>query len=525
MLSSVSRVLVIMFLTVAALAAGAGTASAHAQIEGSDPAPGSVLSSPPDRVTLTFGEAVEPTPGAVQVFDDHLVRVDQDDSGAADPDGYQLGVSLRPGLPAGTYTVSWRVSATDTHPVSGTFTYSVGTASTVTAAPPSAAGDPAVGPLLAVSRGLGYVGLALGPGALLVLLLLWPAGIAVRDVRRLLGAGFATLLLGTVSAMLLEGVLASGVALSTLWSDPGSLDTRSERFDLLHSARLYLLLAVGAVVVVAGQGQVVAARSRRRGGRPPEPDPRRRQVLLAAAGAGTLALLGTWTFAGHAAVGLQSPVAIVADLAHLAAMAVWVGGLCLLVVGLRPGSGASAQAAAVLPRFSRIAFGAVVVLVVTGTYQSWRQVGSVPALFDTTYGWLLLGKLSGVVVLVALGNRARQWVQRHDDPSRERLLSPVLVAHASTAPTSERPHPELHEPAPSRLDPAAPDPVAVATLRRGLLAEVGIAAGVLAVTAVLVAAVPARQDHVASFEQAVSAPACPSGWSSTARGQATAPCT
>jgi len=120
--------------------------------------------------------AAMPFAMSVQVFDDHLIRVDQNDVTTVDPDGYQIAVDLQSGLGAGTYTVSWRVSSTDTHPVSSTFTYSVGAASTVSGAPPPTGSDPAAGILLAVARGLGYVGLALGPGALLVLLLLWPTG-------------------------------------------------------------------------------------------------------------------------------------------------------------------------------------------------------------------------------------------------------------------------------------------------------------------------------------------------------------
>ena len=53
------------------------------------------------------------------------------------------------------------------------------------------------------------------------------------------------------------------------------------------------------------------------------------------------------------------------------------------------------------------------VVAVTGLYQSWRQVGQVSALVDTTYGWWLLGKLSLVALLLATGYLTRRWVRGH----------------------------------------------------------------------------------------------------------------
>ncbi|MDT4972117.1 MAG: copper transport protein, partial [Pseudonocardiales bacterium] len=54
-----------------------GTASAHAQLEASDPHANDVLKNAPAWVTLTFGEPVEVADDAIEVFDDHLKRVDE----------------------------------------------------------------------------------------------------------------------------------------------------------------------------------------------------------------------------------------------------------------------------------------------------------------------------------------------------------------------------------------------------------------------------------------------------------------
>ncbi len=47
--------------------------------------------------------------------------------------------ALAPGAPAGAYTVSWRVTSADGHPISDTFTFTARAASTATAAPSASA--------------------------------------------------------------------------------------------------------------------------------------------------------------------------------------------------------------------------------------------------------------------------------------------------------------------------------------------------------------------------------------------------
>ena len=59
--------------------------------------------------------------------------------------------------------------------------------------------------------------------------------------------------------------------------------------------------------------------------------------------------------------------------------------------------------------FSRLALTLMIVLVGTGLANTWFQVGSVPALVGTSYGWLLLAKVSVLlpVLLLARHNRRR----------------------------------------------------------------------------------------------------------------------
>lgn len=437
------------------LVPAAGSASAHAALVSSDPPAGAVLATQPAAVTLTFGEQVEVNDEAIQVFDDRFNRVDAGHVTSIGPGRLRIRVALRPGLAQGTYTVSWHASSADTHPVSGAFRFSVGHLSVVRGTMPGGGANDLAGRLLGALRWTGYLGLVLGPGVLLIALALWPTGLADRRTRRLTLAGLSLLAVSTLGTMLLQGVWASGEPMSALWTAADKLDTHSRRFDQVYAVRSFLLLGFAVALVVAlSRSMQVVTRSRR--------------LLLGATTVSTVALLATWPPAGHSAVGGGSALAIAANLVHTFAMTVWLGGLVLILVSLRPAERAD-DLAVVLPRFSRLALVAVTTLVATGTFMAWREVGSVSALTATTFGRVLLVKLAGVLVLVLLGNVARLWVKRHlsggmrgNGAPGASLTGEVLISGQG------------------------------AFLRRGLIAEATIAFGVLAVTAALVVIAPAR---------------------------------
>ena len=131
--------------------------------------------------------------------------------------------------------------------------------------------------------------------------------------------------------------------------------------------------------------------------------------LLAGVGAAAMA------WAGHAAAveGVGLPAALV-DALHLLAAGAWLGALLPLAALLRAAAqaeGADARPFAVLAvrAFSRLAFTVMLLLVATGLANTWFQVGSVPALVGTSYGWLLLAKVALLipVLLLAQHNRRR----------------------------------------------------------------------------------------------------------------------
>jgi putative copper resistance protein D len=129
-----------------------------------------------------------------------------------------------------------------------------------------------------------------------------------------------------------------------------------------------------------------------------------------------LAGLGLVAAASHAAaVEPDTAAAIAVDVAHLLAAGVWVGGLPALALLLGLASqehGADARPYAVLAarRFSATAVALVVVLIFSGVWNTWAQVGSVPGLLGTAHGRLLLAKLAVFAAMLALATGNRRLV-------------------------------------------------------------------------------------------------------------------
>ena len=369
-----------------------------------------MLVAPPGQVELTFSEPVEVSLGAVRVYDSNAERVEE---GEVRHDGGDSVVQPLGDLANGSYVVTWRVVSADGHPIHGAFTFQVGDVATgdtdALARRLLAAdgGSEAVGVVFAVVRFLVFASLVLLVGAAAFCLLAWPEGLGLPGVRRLLWWAWGVAVGATVVSVGAQGAYVGALALR----DVVDLDVVSSVFDTRYGR-----VALGRVVllVVAGVALVAAARQRApdegtdgRGKDGVEPS----VVARVALGVLGVALLLSLGLSGHAATGDLVPVALVADLVHVGAVGLWLGGLLVVLAVALPRAQPD-ELRRVVPRFSSIAFAAVVALVVTGVFQSWRQVGGLDALTQTTYGHLLLAKLALFVVMVGFGYLGRRWVQR-----------------------------------------------------------------------------------------------------------------
>jgi copper transport protein len=412
----------------------AAPASAHAALVSTTPEQGSVIGSSPTKVSLTFNEPVRVIPGKTQVIAPDGKRINSGDPVAT---GGTLSLDVRVAdHPLGTYLVSYRIISADGHPLSGGFMFSVGAPSQT--APSALADDPSVGVLLAAAKYAGYAGLTLAVGPLLFLAVLWPRRSSTRGPMRLVWIGLGLVGVSTMGSFWLQAPYTSGAGPFDV--SVGELrDVALSSFGLWSGVRVAVLVAVVAVLRVRPPVRApLPVRARARvlvgaGGPPvdaPTPPPAagrpRRCSALPLVLLGALGLL-TWPLAGHAAASPVPPVSALADTVHLASMAVWLGGLIVLVgFVLRKGWADRRVLGVVLPVWSRWAAVAVCWLVLGGVVQAVIEIGGVGALLDTRYGQLIVVKAGLLGAVLAVAFFSRRLVMRRSPARLGRLVAAEL---------------------------------------------------------------------------------------------------
>jgi copper transport protein len=363
-------------LLAAAAAFTASPAAGHAALTASVPQAGSSVARSPAIIELTFAEDPDPKFSKVAVLD----AVGQKVPGVSAPEAVpgkplDLRVTLAEPLGTGVYTVNWRtVSAVDGHVESGAFAFGVG-------ATPAPGSEQIVnlGSTSSWAKGLGvggrwllYAGLALFVGAASTCLFVFggrlpPGGVTLSRLALLLaGVGLALMVWS-------ERELVGAPSLLPLFQSPAG--------QLLLSLAVALALCAAAVVAL----DLYPAR-----------------WSLWVLGITGLAAILVHVIAGHAdAASSWRYLNLAVQWVHMSAIGIWLGGLAWLLLGIR-GMERPERAVAVAA-FSRIATGTLVVVLATGLVRGLVEVGSLGALFNTSYGVTLLIKVGLVVILVALG--------------------------------------------------------------------------------------------------------------------------
>ena len=376
---------------------GAAPASAHAELLETDPAEGAVVETAPESVTLTFNEPVRLTSQEIAVYDAEGEEVAS--SAAANGPEVTVGLSDAATMDHGTYVLSWNVLSGDGHPIAGALTFSVGAPSATVAAPPEPESSSAVVTVLRdVVSVITYLGLLIAAGLALFVVLVLPrswAGTEVRRrIRRLLTYAAGAGAVGAVLQVPVASVYGQGLELTSVVT---AFDASLVANELLSAA----LVVVGLAVVVRTLTDAA-------------PGPTAARVV----GGGALVALVGPAMVGHTRAFSPAPVLVTWDVIHMAAGAIWLGGLVGLVLTLRALSGRELLAAQTLARFSTIAAGALLVVIGAGAFLTWRILGSWAGFVETRYGWLLLAKIAIALLVAGLGG----WNRWRTLPAVERAV-------------------------------------------------------------------------------------------------------
>jgi copper transport protein len=404
-------------------------AAAHAELVNTTPANGDQLTRPPTQIQMTFTESVN-------LVDDGIRLVDH--VGATVPtreptvDAQTVTWPMPAELPEGPYVVTWRVVSADGHPISGAFSFGVGTAaaavpglSTGADTPDTASGTLATGPTapwpVVAIRMAGYVAFALFVGVAAFVLLCAPDTGKDRRLQLLARGGLLGGAASAVAAILVQGPYIAGVSMARVFDTQLLQETLATPFGSAMTWRLVLYGVLGVLVwrlprIVTGLASWLVP-------------------------AGVAAIAVTIAAAGHgAASGL---IGLGVDALHALTAGLWVGGLVALAA-----LGRSVEPRA-LQQFSTLATASVLILVASGTLNSLRHLTSVEELWQTRYGLTLMIKLALVAATLAAAAVSRRRLRQHRVPLRSvrieaALTVAVLVVTALLSMTA--PPPQAHAP-------------------------------------------------------------------------------
>jgi copper transport protein len=373
-------------------------ASAHAYLVKTVPAPSVTVNTPPPAVALTFDEAVEPRFALISVTD---VNANRETSGplqrsASNPN--TLVVPLKR-LPQGWYLVYWRAISVDGHPVQGAFTFAVGP--NAGPAPqftvPHISETATTAPLL-VARWAVFLTVMAAIGLFVLRML-----IARPLVRRVPQTNLRALSLAFIGVALL-GLLALPAyveestavdSLRSFWAFGALVPlwwTTAFTRGYLKMELCFALFCLAAFVALWVD----------------RPQEERRTIasLLALAGAlaAAAAVLVFPGAAGHAAQTSPRGVTVFLDWLHLVCGSIWLGGLLgLLVLWVSlPVARRVAGLIVAVPRFSNVAFVTVVLLLATGIGETVVHLPVFAALWQTSYGKVILIKIAILVATLPL---------------------------------------------------------------------------------------------------------------------------
>jgi copper transport protein len=390
-------------LPVAAVAVGLalpGAAFAHAYLIKTVPAASVTLNAAPTNVALTYDEAVEPRFAFVSVTDAaaHQQVTGPVRRAPGNPD--TLVVPLRPHLAEGWYLVIWRAISVDGHPVQGAFTFAVGP----NPGPPPQFVIPknsatATATRLLVTRWIVFLAVLSAIGLFVLRMV-----IARPVIRAVAGTS-----LRWVSIAFLVSAFLALIAIPVYLDVATAVDSLRSVFAVGALVPLFRVTAFGRGYVdlelcfaLFSLAAFVALWVDR-------PDRERRSIaeLIASLGAllAAAAVLLIPGLTGHAGQTAPRGLALLFDWLHLAAAALWIGGLIgLIVLGASlPAPRRVAGLIVCVPRFSNIAFVSVLLLLGSGTGATILHMPILAALWQTSYGKTIIVKIGILAVALVFG--------------------------------------------------------------------------------------------------------------------------
>ena len=402
---------------VAMLSAIASPASADTSLVSSTPADGAELTTAPTQITVVFDQAVPANSVVQAVCNQQPAPLGQLEVGA---DGISLTVPIVGPLPIGTCNVTYSVPQPDGKVATGGFSFEIldptsgmigDDGSDPTDGGNLATDPPPVSGPLGLARLVSYIALAALFGGAMFIALVWPEGVDDMHAPRYLRftwilAMISTYFVAVLTTSLTTGESVTSALIPTAWME--IVDSASGAAVVLR----FVLVAVAFSVIMRPERLI---------------DPATQLLSLAPAGLAVASLAFTRADPEFSIVGTT------AGLFHNVSVALWFGGLAILVqaVLVAPGDEDLVHA---MRGFTRLAPAFITVAVVSGMIHLYQLDGG--AILSSRHGRLIVLKSIGVAGMVYFGMLTRQVVAtrlRRAKGLNARLTSSLRRAVATEA--------------------------------------------------------------------------------------------
>jgi putative copper export protein len=200
-----------------------------------------------------------------------------------------------------------------------------------------------------------------------------------------------------LGVLLLQGPIVTGRSWGAIFDGAVLSDVATTRLGIAILLRLLLVVVWGGLILF------VTSSSHRQW---------KSTAVIA-----SILLVATFSFSGHPSAAPNSLIFIPIDMAHFVSLSLWVGALFAVIAVSR-----TEHAQEYVQRFSRLATFAMPVAVGTGVLQGLHLVGGISAITKSDYGRLLVLKTLLVLIVIALGARARQQLHSTQPKSAGRTI-------------------------------------------------------------------------------------------------------
>lgn len=401
---------VIAIITFALLAPLAPNSYAHPVYVKSTPQAFQAVGAPPREVVVFFTESIELKYSTISVFGPDGSRVDNNDLHNVGGDPSSLGVSLKPGLPDGVYTVSTRVlSAVDGHVVDNAFTFGIGLG-TKLGGPAAEHTQNLLSIPEAASRYPGMVGQVMVVGGAFATLWLWKPISKVPWLSETLAQRKVAIDRAMTKFVVIGAILVIASSVAMIVVQASSIGSSVQDAIATKFGNVWLTRMVQSSVLMA-IAFLVYRKAARNNASPASSE------IIAIFILG-LATLVTSSLMAHAAANSQiGPIAL--DFFHDVAASIWIGGLMLLGLVATPKileiADEKAKATAIsllIPRFSMIVVTILGIVAITGPLLLYSIESDLSLTIASIYGKFLIAKLSLAAVMLGMGAYSQFAIQK-----------------------------------------------------------------------------------------------------------------